>query len=95
MKSQGRIPLLTDFGLRDVYVSVMKGVILTIVPTASLIDISHNVSRYNIKQGAFLLSLDSPYFPKGPIHLAVIDPGVGTSRRRIAIKGKRCLYALK
>jgi len=92
LKVRGIITLLTDFGLRDAYVSAMKGVILNISPSVIFVDISHNVSRYNIIQGAFLLSLVSPYFPKGTIHLAVIDPGVGLSRRRIAIKGKRCLY---
>ncbi|MHA2313702.1 MAG: SAM hydrolase/SAM-dependent halogenase family protein [Candidatus Hermodarchaeia archaeon] len=92
MKRQGIITLLTDFGLKDVYVSAMKAVILTIVPSVFLVDISHGISRHSIRQGAFLLSLVSSYFPKGTIHLVVIDPGVGTSRRRIAIKGKRYLY---
>ena len=92
MKVQGIITLLTDFGLKDVYVSAMKGVILSISSSVIFVDISHNVSRYNILQGAFLLSTVSSYFPMGTIHLAVIDPGVGTFRRRIVIKGKRCLY---
>jgi S-adenosylmethionine hydrolase len=92
LKRSGIITLLSDFGLQDVYVSVMKGVILNIAPKATLVDLSHTVSRHNIRQGAFLLSQASSYFPQGTIHLAVVDPGVGTSRRRIAIKGKRCLY---
>ena len=92
LKRSGIITLLTDFGLQDVYVSVMKGVILNIAPKAALIDLSHTVSHHNIRQGAFLLSQAALYFPLGTIHLAVVDPGVGTSRRRIAIKGKRCLY---
>jgi S-adenosylmethionine hydrolase len=89
---RGIITLLTDFGLRDAYVGAMKGVIMGICPTAEIVDISHDVSRHDIREGAFLLSQVSPYFPEGTIHLVVIDPGVGTARRRIAVKGRRCLY---
>ena len=92
MVVRGIITLLTDFGLRDAYVGAMKGVILGICPMAEIIDISHDISRHDIRQGAFLLSQVSPYFPKGTVHLVVIDPGVGTARRRIAVKGRRCLY---
>lgn len=86
------ITLLTDFGIRDAYVGAMKGIILSICPTVEIIDVSHEVPRHDIRRGAFLLSQVSPYFPKGTIHLVVIDPGVGTARRRIVVEGKRCLY---
>jgi len=86
------ITLLTDFGSQDAYVSSMKGVILGIYPEAVIVDISHNVRKFDVRQGAFLLHQAAAYFPKGTIHMAVIDPGVGTDRRRIIIKGKRCLF---
>jgi S-adenosylmethionine hydrolase len=86
------ITLLTDFGSQDAYVSSMKGVILGIYPEAVIVDISHNVRKFDVRQGAFLLHQAAAYFPKGTIHMAVIDPDVGTDRRRIIIKGKRCLF---
>ena len=86
------ISLLTDFGFKDAYVGTMKGIILRICPTATLVDISHDLSKYDILEGAYNLAQASPYFPEGTIHLAVVDPGVGTTRRRLIIKGSRCLY---
>ncbi len=86
------ISILTDFGVRDAYVGIMKGVIFSICPTARIIDISHEVSRHSILQGAFMLAQTAPYFPEGSIHLVVVDPGVGTDRKRIILQGKRCLY---
>ena len=78
------ISLLTDFGLRDGYVGVMKGVMLRIAPQVQFADISHHISPQNMLQGALALGRTAPYFPDGTIHLAVVDPGVGTSRRPIA-----------
>ena len=92
MRRNPVVSLLTDFGTRDAYVGAMKGVILRICPSATLIDISHKVSRHNILQGAFILSQAAPYFPEGSIHLAVVDPSVGTARRRIVVQGSRCFY---
>lgn len=86
------VSLLTDFGAKDAYVGAMKGVIMGICPSITLVDISHEVEKHNVLQGAFLLSQASPYFPEGSIHLAVVDPGVGTARRRIIVQGSRCLY---
>lgn len=86
------ITLLSDFGGQDAYVSSMKGVILGICPEAVIIDISHNVRKFDVRQGAFLLHQAAAYFPEGTIHMAVIDPGVGTDRRRIIVEGKRCLF---
>lgn len=77
------ITLLTDFGTRDAYVAAMKGVILGINPRAVLVDLTHQVPPQDITTGAFLLAEAAPYFPPGTIHLAVVDPGVGTSRRAL------------
>ncbi|HAG08779.1 MAG TPA: hypothetical protein DCK87_04345 [Desulfotomaculum sp.] len=81
------IVLLTDFG-RDPYVGVMKGVILSICPRAQLIDLTHHVTPQSIREGAWHLLANYAYFPKGSIFLAVIDPGVGTKRKALAIKTK-------
>jgi len=86
------ITLLTDFGVQDAYVSSMKGVILDICPEAVIIDISHNVRKFDVRQGTFLLCQAASYFPEGTIHTVVIDPGVGTERRRIIVKGKRGVF---
>src|SRR5580704_9655919 len=77
------ITLLTDFGLRDQYVAVMKGVILSICPGACLVDISHEIAPFSIAEGAYTLAQAWKYFPKGTTHLAVVDPGVGGARRPI------------
>jgi S-adenosylmethionine hydrolase len=80
------ITLLTDFGVRDAYVGSMKGVILSLCPQAQLVDLSHEVPPQAIGAGAFLLKSAIPCFPKETIHLAVVDPGVGSSRKAIAFK---------
>ncbi len=78
------ITLLTDFGLKDGNVGVMKGVIMKIAPQARIIDVSHQVSPQNILEAAFILNRSAPYFPDGTVHVAVVDPGVGTDRRPVA-----------
>ncbi len=80
------ITLLTDFGLQDGYVAGMKGVMLEICPDAKLIDMTHLIAPHNIRSAAFVLLSSYEYFPKGAIHLAVVDPGVGTERGAIAIR---------
>jgi len=75
------ITLTTDFGLAGSYVAQMKGVILGINPAANLIDITHQIQPQNIRQGALALAAATNCFPAGTIHVAVVDPGVGTSRR--------------
>ncbi len=80
------ITLLTDFGLKDGNVGVMKGVILGICPQARLIDLSHLVEPQDVGQAAWILGRAAPYFPDGTIHLAVVDPGVGTERRPMAAR---------
>jgi S-adenosylmethionine hydrolase len=84
MASRPLITLLTDFGLRDTYVAEMKGVILGINPGAVLVDLCHEVPPQDIVEGAWLLAQAAPAFPYGTIHLAVVDPGVGTGRRALA-----------
>jgi S-adenosylmethionine hydrolase len=79
------ITLTTDFGLGDGYVAAMKGVILQICPNATLVDISHGIPPQDILHGAFVLSAATGYFPPGSVHLAVVDPGVGTSRHPILL----------
>jgi len=79
------ITLLTDFGTKDHYVASLKGVILRIHPQCTLIDISHQVNPQDIKEGAFILANAYSFFPKGTIHLAVVDPGVGGSRKAILL----------
>jgi len=78
------ITLLTDFGTADGYVGVLKGVIANIAPSAKVIDISHGIPPQNIRAAAFLLSESWRYFPAGTIHVAVVDPGVGSTRRGLA-----------
>ena len=83
------IVLMTDFGLSDTYVGQMKGVIHSIAPSAHIIDLTHAISPQNIAQGAFLLGTSAPFFPEGSIFVSVVDPGVGTARRAIAIQTER------
>jgi S-adenosylmethionine hydrolase len=77
------ITLLTDFGLADAYVGVMKGVVASINPRALVIDICHDVAPQDIREAAFLLASSFGYFPPGAIHVAVVDPTVGGERRAI------------
>jgi S-adenosylmethionine hydrolase len=79
------ITLLTDFGLRDGYPGVMKGVIWKIAPEVQIADICHSIKPQNIQQGALALARTAPFFPPGTIHVAVVDPGVGTQRRPIGL----------
>jgi len=80
------ITLTTDFGTDDAYVASMKGVILSINPKAVIVDVCHSVKPQNILQAAFILSTTHHYFPKGTIHLAIVDPGVGSQRQAIILK---------
>ncbi len=80
------ITLLTDFGLQDAYVGVMKGVIWGIAPDVQIVDLTHDLPPQDVFQGALTLWRAVPYFPPGTVHLAVVDPGVGTSRRPLAAR---------
>ena len=83
------ISLLTDFGLADSYVGQVKGAILAVAPTATLVDVTHAVPPQDVPAGAFLLWSAVEAFPAGTIHLGVVDPGVGSARRAIAIRSRR------
>ncbi len=88
------ITLTTDFGLTDHFVGTMKGVILGICPQAQLIDISHHVRTFDVAEAGFLIAESWPYFPAGTVHIVVVDPGVGSSRRPIlAEAGGHCFVA--
>jgi S-adenosylmethionine hydrolase len=80
------ITLLTDFGTRDIYVASLKGVILSLNPEVNLVDLSHEVPPQDIRAGAFMLAAAAASFPPGAIHLAVVDPGVGSRRRALAAR---------
>jgi S-adenosylmethionine hydrolase len=80
------VTLLTDFGLADGTVGVMKGVILGMAPDARLVDISHAVGPQDVRTAAVVLGRSAPFFPEGTIHLVVVDPGVGTARRGMAAR---------
>ena len=86
MKPNGIISFTTDFGDSDGYVGIMKGVIMSIHPTARLIDISNQIPKHDVRAAAFLLQYSYHYFPVGTVHLAIVDPGVGSSRRPIAVE---------
>ena len=88
----GIITLLTDFGTEDSYVGAMKGVILSINPDATIIDISHQIPPQDIIAGAFVLSQAAPFFPKGTVHIAVVDPGVGGKRKPILIETDKYFF---
>ena len=83
---QPTIALLTDFGTLDPYVGVVKGVILTRAPEARLVDLTHEIPPQNIIAGAYFLRSAVGYFPKGTIFQCVVDPGVGSSRKAVAMR---------
>jgi len=78
------ITLTTDFGLRSGFAGVMQGVIYSLAPQVRIVEISHFVSPQDIQEGAYTLARAAPFFPTGTIHIYVVDPGVGTSRRPLA-----------
>jgi len=86
MSANRFITLLTDFGLQDNYVGVMKAVIAHICYDANTIDITHEIPPHNLDAANFCLMTAYPYFPPGTVHIAVVDPGVGTQRRPVAIE---------
>jgi S-adenosyl-L-methionine hydrolase (adenosine-forming) len=86
------ITLTTDFGSPDSFAGTMKGVILGIAPTVQIVDLAHGVAAGDVRAGAFALMTAAPYFPAGTIHVAVIDPGVGSARKAIAIRSQHALF---
>ena len=86
------ITLTTDFGLADGYVGTMKGVILGIDSTATIVDISHDITPQDVREGAYTLYAAYPYFPQDTIHVVVVDPGVGSERRAIALRTPQATF---
>ncbi len=86
------ITLTTDFGYRDPFVGIMKGVVSAIDPTAAIIDLTHGVAPQDVTGGALALSAAVDFFPAGTIHVAVVDPGVGSERRPILVETDRACY---
>ena len=86
------ITLLTDFGQRDYFVASMKGVILNINPQAHIVDLSHHVTAHDVADAAYLLKSCYRYFPDGTIHVAVVDPGVGSQRRPLLVTSSRYFF---
>jgi S-adenosylmethionine hydrolase len=88
MNASGIITLTTDFGLSDPYVAMMKGVILSINAGAQVVDISHQIRAGSIIEAASLVHETFPFFPKGTVHMAVVDPGVGSERRLMGLEAE-------
>ncbi len=88
----GIITLCTDFADQDSFVGSMKGVILAIYPSATIIDITHQIPRHQIKSGAYILSTYYHLFPEGTIHVCIVDPGVGSSRKPIVVETNRYAF---
>jgi S-adenosylmethionine hydrolase len=82
------VTLLSDFGTRDGYIGAMKGVILSRAPEARLVDLSHDIPPQDVRAGARALREAVPWFPQGSIHLAVVDPGVGSDRRALVVRSQ-------
>ncbi|HUT16526.1 MAG TPA: SAM-dependent chlorinase/fluorinase [Anaerolineae bacterium] len=83
------VALLTDFGTDDAYVGIMHGVILRVNPEASIVDVCHDIAPQDVQAAAFVLSTAYPYFPTETIYVVVVDPGVGSERRAIAMRTRR------
>jgi S-adenosylmethionine hydrolase len=86
------ITLTTDFGTRDWFAGTMKGVILRINPRAALVDLTHDIPAGDIRGAAFALAAACRFFPRGTIHVAVVDPGVGSARKAIAVQTPDCVF---
>lgn len=84
----GIITLTTDFSTSDAYVGMMKGRILSIAPDVTIIDLAHDIGPHDVFQAAFVIAGAYHYFPPNTVHMAVVDPGVGSSRRRLALRCK-------
>jgi S-adenosyl-L-methionine hydrolase (adenosine-forming) len=86
------LTLLTDFGTADYYVAAVKGTVLRLAPGTTLVDVSHQVPPGDVESAAFLLAAAAPSFPDGSVHLAVVDPGVGSGRRILAARTASALF---
>lgn len=92
MKALPLVTLTTDFGLRDTFVGEMKGAALDIAPELTFVDLTHEVPPHDVRAGAALLGRGYAAFPPGTIHVAVVDPGVGTARRGIVVRTARHFF---
>lgn len=90
--AQAVITFTTDFGTEDGYVAAMKGVVLGINPNVTLVDICHHIEPQNIAEAAFVLMTACSWFPAGTIHVVIVDPGVGTSRRAIILENEQAMF---
>ena len=86
------ITLTTDFGVDDPYVGMMKAVILSIAPDAGIVDLTHGIRSHDVMEAALVIGSGYAYFPKGAIHVVVVDPGVGSSRRPAAGRHRAGLF---
>ncbi len=86
------ITLTTDFGWADGYVGAMKGVILSIAPDVQVVDVAHEIPPGDVRAAAYVLRQATPYFPPGTIHVAVVDPGVGSDRRALAARTPQAIW---
>src|SRR6202790_3997514 len=83
------VVFMTDFGVLDDSVALCKGVMYGIAPNLRIVDLTHQVNPFSIRDGAMFLFGASPYFPAGTVFVAVVDPGVGSSRKAVVVKSKR------
>ena len=86
------VTFTSDFGVREYYVGAVKGAILSVCESARIVDISHQISPHELCEAAFTLASACPYYPPGSIHLAVVDPGVGSRRRSLAVATERDFF---
>jgi S-adenosylmethionine hydrolase len=91
-KKMCTLTLTTDFGLKDAFVGIMKGVILSIEPNVRIVDLTHDIERHNVEEALYTLTYVYDYFPPGTIHVVVVDPGVGTNRRPLLVQEENYLF---
>ena len=85
VRPAGVLTLTTDFGTRDHYVGAMKGAVMSVAPQVQVFDISHEIPSFDVAEGAFAIAQSYPYYPDGTVHVVVVDPGVGSDRRAVAV----------
>ena len=90
--SRAILTLVTDFGTADGFVGALKGRVLSLAPNATIVDLSHEIPPQDVTQGAWCLRRAAPQFPPGTVHLAVVDPGVGSPRRGLVVETERFLF---
>ena len=85
VRPAGVLTLTTDFGTRDHYVGAMKGAVISVAPQVRVFDISHEIPSFDVAEGAFAIAQSFPHYPDGTVHVVVVDPGVGSARRPVAV----------